>query len=240
MTTSRIPTDHQPAGAFATAGAGDGGSDAGPRQQVQALIAAMNRAVLGQQQVVERMVIGLLADGHVLLEGLPGLAKTRAVKAMASALAADFTRVQFTPDLLPSDVTGSEVYYSEGGTGHFRFQPGPVFGNILLADEINRAPAKVQSALLEAMEERQVTVDGKTYEIDLSEKNAAKLRTSLRPWTDRARTSGRPAPSRQRLAAVGHSRNAAIRAWAHSSGHAVPARGRIPRRIVAAYDAANN
>ncbi|AYF03682.1 AAA family ATPase [Paracoccus yeei] len=163
MTTSRIPTDHQPAGAFATAGAGDGGSDAGPRQQVQALIAAMNRAVLGQQQVVERMVIGLLADGHVLLEGLPGLAKTRAVKAMASALAADFTRVQFTPDLLPSDVTGSEVYYSEGGTGHFRFQPGPVFGNILLADEINRAPAKVQSALLEAMEERQVTVDGKTH-----------------------------------------------------------------------------
>jgi MoxR-like ATPase len=104
------------------------------------------------------MVIGLLADGHLLIEGLPGLAKTRAVKAMARHLKADFSRIQFTPDLLPSDVTGTDVYHSEGGKGEFRFQPGPVFGNILLADEINRAPAKVQAALLEAMEERQVTV----------------------------------------------------------------------------------
>ena len=132
------------------------------RESVSALIAAMNKAVIGQERVVERMVIGLLADGHVLLEGLPGLAKTRAVKAMAKALAADFSRVQFTPDLLPADVTGSDIYYAEGG-GEFRFQPGPIFGNILLADEINRAPAKVQAALLEAMEERQVTVGGNSY-----------------------------------------------------------------------------
>ena len=109
------------------------------------------------------MVIGLLADGHLLIEGLPGLAKTRAVKAMAKHLEADFSRIQFTPDLLPSDVTGTDIYYSEGGKGEFRFQPGPVFGNILLADEINRAPAKVQAALLEAMEERQVTVGQQTH-----------------------------------------------------------------------------
>jgi MoxR-like ATPase len=115
--------------------------------------------------VVERMLIGLLADGHLLIEGLPGLAKTRAVKAMAKHLEADFSRIQFTPDLLPSDVTGTDIYYSEGGKGEFRFQPGPVFGNILLADEINRAPAKVQAALLEAMEERQVTVGEATHRL---------------------------------------------------------------------------
>jgi MoxR-like ATPase len=125
----------------------------------------MNAEVLGQPRVVERMVIGLLADGHLLIEGLPGLAKTRAVKAMARHLKADFSRIQFTPDLLPSDVTGTDIYYSEAGKGAFRFQPGPVFGNILLADEINRAPAKVQAALLEAMEERQVTVGQQTHEL---------------------------------------------------------------------------
>ena len=135
------------------------------RETISALIAAMNASVIGQERVVERMVIGLLADGHVLLEGLPGLAKTRAVKAMARALDARFSRVQFTPDLLPADVTGSEIYYSEGGKGAFRFQQGPIFGNILLADEINRAPAKVQSALLEAMEERQVTVGGTSHRL---------------------------------------------------------------------------
>nr|WP_324375673.1 AAA family ATPase [Amaricoccus sp.] len=123
----------------------------------------MNTAVLGQSRLVERMVIGLLADGHLLIEGLPGLAKTRAVKAMARHLAAEFSRIQFTPDLLPSDVTGTDIYYAEGGKGEFRFQPGPVFGNLLLADEINRAPAKVQAALLEAMEERQVTVGQTTH-----------------------------------------------------------------------------
>ena len=134
-----------------------------PRDAILGLQTAMNAEVLGQPALVERMVIGLLADGHLLIEGLPGLAKTRAVKAMARHLSADFARVQFTPDLLPSDVTGTDVYYSEGGKGEFRFQPGPVFGNILLADEINRAPAKVQAALLEAMEERQVTVGQATH-----------------------------------------------------------------------------
>jgi MoxR-like ATPase len=133
------------------------------RDSILALQAAMNAEVLGQPQVIERMVIGLLADGHLLIEGLPGLAKTRAVKAMAKHLAADFSRIQFTPDLLPSDVTGTDIYYSEGGEGAFKFQPGPVFGNLLLADEINRAPAKVQAALLEAMEERQVTVGQTTH-----------------------------------------------------------------------------
>ncbi len=133
------------------------------RDSILALQTAMNAEVLGQPVVIERMVIGLLADGHLLIEGLPGLAKTRAVKAMSKHLQADFSRVQFTPDLLPSDVTGTDIYYSEGGKGEFRFQPGPVFGNILLADEINRAPAKVQAALLEAMEERQVTVGQQTH-----------------------------------------------------------------------------
>jgi MoxR-like ATPase len=136
-----------------------------PRDAVAALQVAMNAEVLGQSRVVERMVIGLLADGHLLIEGLPGLAKTRAVKAMAKHLKTDFSRIQFTPDLLPSDVTGTDIYYSEGGKGEFRFQPGPVFGNILLADEINRAPAKVQAALLEAMEERQVTVGEETHKL---------------------------------------------------------------------------
>ncbi len=135
------------------------------RDSILALQAAMNAEVLGQPVVVERMVIGLLADGHLLIEGLPGLAKTRAVKAMAKHLAADFSRIQFTPDLLPSDVTGTDIYYSEGGKGAFRFQPGPIFGNVLLADEINRAPAKVQAALLEAMEERQVTVGQQTHDL---------------------------------------------------------------------------
>ncbi len=134
-----------------------------PRDAFAALQAAMNAEVLGQPRLIERMLIGLLADGHLLIEGLPGLAKTRAVKAMARHLAADFSRIQFTPDLLPSDVTGTDIYYAEGGKGEFRFQPGPVFGNLLLADEINRAPAKVQAALLEAMEERQVTVGQTTH-----------------------------------------------------------------------------
>jgi MoxR-like ATPase len=136
-----------------------------PHDSILALQTAMNAEVLGQPVVVERMLIGLLADGHLLIEGLPGLAKTRAVKAMATHLKADFSRVQFTPDLLPSDVTGTDIYYSEGGKGEFKFQPGPIFGNILLADEINRAPAKVQAALLEAMEERQVTVGQTTHKL---------------------------------------------------------------------------
>lgn len=125
----------------------------------------MEQSIIGQEGVVDRLLIGLLANGNLLIEGLPGLAKTRAIKALAKNLQADFSRIQFTPDLLPSDVTGTEIYYSADGKGEFRFDPGPIFANIVLADEINRSPAKVQAALLEAMEERQVTVAGKTHEL---------------------------------------------------------------------------
>ncbi|WP_417731058.1 AAA family ATPase [Rosistilla oblonga] len=132
-----------------------------PREAILKISAAMNAAVIGQQEVVERILIALLADGHVLMEGFPGTAKTRSVKTLSKLVESDFGRVQFTPDLLPSDVTGSEIYREQDGS--FEFQPGPIFGNLILADEINRAPAKVQSALLEAMEERQVTVAAKTH-----------------------------------------------------------------------------
>jgi len=125
----------------------------------------MGRSIIGQEHIIQSLLLGLLSNGNLLVEGLPGLAKTRAVKALASNLVADFSRIQFTPDLLPSDVTGTEMYYQQGGAGEFRFQPGPIFGNIVLADEINRAPAKVQAALLEAMEERQVTVAGTTHKL---------------------------------------------------------------------------
>ena len=121
----------------------------------------MNAAVIGQEDVVERILIAVLANGHVLMEGFPGTAKTRSVKTLSKLVESDFSRIQFTPDLLPSDVTGSEIYREQNGT--FEFQPGPIFGNLILADEINRAPAKVQAALLEAMEERQVTVAGETH-----------------------------------------------------------------------------
>jgi len=130
---------------------------------VQALKTAMMGSVIGQERMIERLLLGLLADGHLLVEGLPGLAKTRAIKSLAKHLEARFSRVQFTPDLLPADITGSEIYFSEGGKGEFRFQEGPLFANLVLADEVNRSPAKVQAALLEAMEERQITVGGKTH-----------------------------------------------------------------------------
>jgi len=123
------------------------------------------QGIIGQDQVVERLLLTLLCNGNLLLEGLPGLAKTRAIKTLAKNLEGSFQRIQFTPDLLPSDVTGSEIYYEQGGSGTFKFQPGPVFGNLVLADEINRAGAKVQAALLEAMEERQVTVAGTTHKL---------------------------------------------------------------------------
>ena len=129
------------------------------------LKAQMASSIIGQQDVIDRLIIGLLADGNLLIEGLPGLAKTRAIKSLAKNLTADFSRIQFTPDLLPADVTGAEIYFSDGGKSQFKFQPGPIFGNIILADEINRAPAKVQAALLEAMEERQVTVAGTTHKM---------------------------------------------------------------------------
>lgn len=135
-------------------------------QQIQSLKERMQADIIGQEGVIDRLLIGLLANGNLLVEGLPGLAKTRAIKAMAKNLEADFSRIQFTPDLLPSDVTGTEVYHQAGGEGTFRFEQGPIFANIVLADEINRAPAKVQAALLEAMEERQVTVSGTTHKME--------------------------------------------------------------------------
>lgn len=135
------------------------------REKLLALEASMNAQVLGQQELVRMLIVALLCDGHVLVEGLPGLAKTRAVRELAQHIEGDFCRIQFTPDLLPSDITGSEIYQQNATReeDQFRFRPGPVFGNIILADEINRASARVQSALLEAMEERHVTVAGKTW-----------------------------------------------------------------------------
>ncbi|WP_454832903.1 AAA family ATPase [Pseudoxanthomonas wuyuanensis] len=127
----------------------------------QRLRESLCETIVGQAELVERLLIALLADGHLLVEGAPGLAKTTAIRALASRLQADFARVQFTPDLLPADLTGTEVWRPQ--EGRFEFQPGPIFHPILLADEINRAPAKVQSALLEAMGERQVTVGRHTY-----------------------------------------------------------------------------
>ncbi|ERS81202.1 ATPase AAA [Marinobacter sp. EVN1] len=125
------------------------------------LRAQLAKRIIGQDKLVDRLLIALLADGHLLVEGAPGLAKTTAVKALADHLEGDFHRIQFTPDLLPSDVTGSEIYRAE--TGIFEFQRGPIFHNLVLADEINRAPAKVQSALLEAMGERQISVGMRTF-----------------------------------------------------------------------------
>lgn len=127
---------------------------------VREALAEIGSVIVGQRVLLERLVIGLLADGHVLLEGVPGLAKTLAVRTLAAAIAGEFQRVQFTPDLLPADLIGTMIYNQR--TGDFSVQRGPVFTNILLADEINRAPAKVQSALLEAMQEKQVTIGGTT------------------------------------------------------------------------------
>ena len=135
------------------------------RESVLELRDRIGGDIIGQEHIVERLLIGLLANGNLLIEGLPGLAKTRAVKSMARHLQADFSRIQFTPDLLPSDITGTEVYHQVDGRSEFRFEAGPIFANIVLVDEINRAPAKVQAALLEAMEERQVTVGKKTHKL---------------------------------------------------------------------------
>ena len=133
------------------------------RDSILKISAAMNAAIIGQETVVERLLIALLTGGNVLMEGLPGTAKTRSIKTLSRLIEGEFSRVQFTPDLLPSDVTGSEIYREKTAT--FEFQPGPIFGNLVLADEINRAPAKVQAALLEAMEEHQVTVAGTTHKL---------------------------------------------------------------------------
>lgn len=131
------------------------------RTEIQKLQAYIAEQIIGQQSLVNRLLISLLADGHLLVEGAPGLAKTRAIKVLGEGIDCDFHRVQFTPDLLPADLTGTEIYRPQDGS--FVFQQGPLFHNLVLADEINRAPAKVQSALLEAMAERQITVGKETY-----------------------------------------------------------------------------
>ena len=133
------------------------------REALIALRQYLSSQILGQEKLVERLLISLLADGHLLVEGAPGLAKTKAIKDLAEGLEAEFHRIQFTPDLLPADITGTEIYRPE--TGSFVFQQGPIFHNLVLADEINRAPAKVQSALLEGMAERQVSIGRSTYEL---------------------------------------------------------------------------
>ncbi len=134
-------------------------------EAMQLLKKQMTQSVIGQEHVVDALLISLLTNGNLLLEGLPGTAKTRSIKTLAKSMKVSLGRVQFTPDLLPSDVTGTEIYHEVEGKSVLTFQKGPVFNNLLLADEINRSPAKVQAALLEAMEERQVTVAGKTYEL---------------------------------------------------------------------------
>ncbi len=136
-----------------------------PHESILHLKQRMSLSIIGQTNLIERLILVLLANGNLLLEGLPGLAKTRAIKSLAKELDCGLSRIQFTPDLLPSDITGTEIYQPEAKE-KFIFQEGPIFSNLILADEINRSPAKVQSALLEAMEERQVSVAGKTYKME--------------------------------------------------------------------------
>jgi MoxR-like ATPase len=131
------------------------------QQEILNLKAAVSARIIGQQGLIERLLVAILADGHLLVEGAPGLAKTRAIKVLGDGIEGSFHRVQFTPDLLPADLTGTEIYRPQDAS--FTFQRGPLFHNLILADEINRAPAKVQSALLEAMAERQITVGSETY-----------------------------------------------------------------------------
>jgi MoxR-like ATPase len=131
---------------------------------VDALIMGMDKTIVGQKHLVESLLIGLLSDGHILLEGVPGLAKTLAIRTLAQLVKCDFSRIQFTPDLLPADVIGTMIYSQK--KEEFSIKKGPIFANLILADEINRAPAKVQSALLEAMQERQITIGDHTYKLD--------------------------------------------------------------------------
>ena len=131
---------------------------------VRRLKEEIEKIIVGQHYLIERLLIGILADGHILVEGVPGLAKTTAVKTLAKAVDTSFQRIQFTPDLLPADLMGTQIYLPK--TGDFTVKKGPIFSNIILADEINRAPAKVQSALLEAMQERQITIGGETFKLE--------------------------------------------------------------------------
>ena len=132
-------------------------------EKIQQLEEHSSNLIIGQSKLNNRMLIALLCDGHLLVEGAPGLAKTRAIKVLADSIEGSFNRLQFTPDLLPADLTGTEIYRPQNGS--FEFRKGPLFHNLILADEINRAPAKVQSALLEAMEERQISVGDKSYKL---------------------------------------------------------------------------
>ena len=131
---------------------------------IRKILAEIEKAIVGQKNLLEKMIIGLICDGHILLEGLPGLAKTTAVRALAASINTSFQRIQFTPDLLPADILGTQVYRPD--SGKFEIRKGPIFHNLILADEINRAPAKVQSALLEAMQERQVTIGETTFPLE--------------------------------------------------------------------------
>lgn len=136
-------------------------------KRFEAVFSEIRKVIVGQEEMVEGLLIGLLSDGNVLLEGFPGLAKTLAVRTFADVLDLDFRRIQNTPDLMPTDITGTHIIQESGGRREFKFQPGPIFTNILLADEINRATPKTQSALLEAMQEKQVTVANDTFELEL-------------------------------------------------------------------------
>jgi MoxR-like ATPase len=158
------------------------------QQEIINLREAVSAKIVGQQGLIERLLIAILADGHLLVEGAPGLAKTRAIKVLGEGIEGDFHRVQFTPDLLPADLTGTEIYRPQDGT--FMFQRGPLFHNLILADEINRAPAKVQSALLEAMAERQITVGTETYALP-------RIFLVMASWRRKTRSS-RKAPTRCR------------------------------------------
>lgn len=132
--------------------------------KIETIKEEVKKIIVGQEELIDSLLVGLIANGHILVEGVPGLAKTTAINALSKALGIDFKRVQFTPDLLPSDVTGTEIY--NPNSGEFSIKQGPIFTNLLLADEINRAPAKVQSALLEVMQERQVTIGDRTFKVD--------------------------------------------------------------------------
>jgi MoxR-like ATPase len=163
-TLDQITASKQDAATTAASAPGSAAADTSPdalATEFSALRRRVGETILGQRGLIDRLLIALLADGHLLVEGAPGLAKTTAIKELAAGLEGDFHRIQFTPDLLPADLTGTEVYRPHDGS--FRFDRGPIFHNLLLADEVNRAPAKVQSALLEAMGERQVTVGRETY-----------------------------------------------------------------------------
>src|SRR5882724_300101 len=149
-----------PAGGPRRAGGAVAAAPAEESRLAADVLAELGRVIVGQRALLERLLIGLLADGHVLLEGVPGLAKTLAVRTLAATVSGGFHRIQFTPDLLPADLIGTQIYNQR--SGEFTVQKGPIFTNILLADEINRAPAKVQSALLEAMQEKQVTIGGQS------------------------------------------------------------------------------